>query len=615
MRRLFAAAFLGLLLPSARAQDTTVVLPGVVVTATRDAAQAAATGRALRLDRADIARTGAATVAELLARRGGVAIRPYGPAGLASPGLRGTGAAQTLVLLDGFRLSDPQLGQADLSLLPTTLLARADVLHGAASAWHGTDAIGGALALTSRQPEKVGAGVAGEGGAWGLRGVEAAAAARVGGAGLLVAASHRAGDGDFATSTPAGPRRRANADFAQNSLLATLGAGALRGGLWMVDAHRGLPGAAGTQPHGERQHDATARLWLRATRPLPGGSLTAGIAGQRGRLRYQDPLLGLDETGRTQTITAEIEARRAAGRAWLVGGGTTYGFARATHPSLRRAAREHRAAFFGYAEGTRGRLHVAPALRLDAYYQPHRTRLALTPRLGVAFQIAPSLRLMASGATAFRVPTFNDRFWAPGGNPDLRPERAALADAGIRAQRGAWTAEVTGFVHAVRDQIVWDETSGRLAARNVGRVRAKGLEASLEWQGRAPAWRPAAGLFYTRTDARDYSKKGSAAYGQPLRYVPHEMARLWGGLARGAVALDVGLAYTGRRYARTDGQKPLDPFVVADVQVRAAVPVPGGRVDAGVALENALDARYSVLAGYPMPPRHLRFRLGYAWRP
>ncbi len=616
MRLFFAFLLLTAAALPGRAQDSTYTLPALLVTAPRGVEQASATGRTILLGAREIEQTGAASVADLLARRGGLFVRPYGPGGLASLSLRGTGAAQTLVLLDGFRLADPQLGQVDLSLLPTALLARADILHGAASAWHGTDALGGVLSLTSRAPGGgTRASAEAEAGAYGLLGGSLLAETGVATGSALVSVTHRQSSGDYLVESAAlGRTPRRNADFTQTGLLATAARGRTRAGIWLTRADRGLPGVAGTPPQGERQHDQSARLWVRTTRPLSTGTLTGGIAVQAGALRYTHPLLGIDDTGRTAVLMAEAEARQAVGQHWLVGSGVSYSFSGAAHPSLADAAREHRGSVFSYAEGTHGRFYTALALRFDAYAQPGGMRQALSPRLGFGFMLTPHLRAMLSGARSFRVPTFNDRFWQPGGKPDLRPEHGIMLEGGLRWHRGALSAEATAYQHHVRDQIIWmPGARGVWSPANIGKVRTRGLELSAEVTASRLSLHPYGGVFYTLTDARDISDPAAPAYNQPLRYVPHESARFYAGGALGLLTLDAGLRYTGKRFVRTDGEDALDPIIVADVQARLHHPVPGGRLHAAIVVENVFDTRYSVLQGYPMPPRHLRLRLRYVW--
>ena len=78
------------------------------------------------------------------------------PAGVqADISIRGTTFEQTLVLVDGLRLNDPETGHLNLDLpLPLEAVARIDVLHGSGSTFFGSDAIGGAINLITAAPTR-----------------------------------------------------------------------------------------------------------------------------------------------------------------------------------------------------------------------------------------------------------------------------------------------------------------------------------------------------------------------------------------------------------------------------------------------------------------------------
>ena len=67
--------------------------------------------------------------------------------------IRGTTFEQTLVLVNGFRLNDPESGHLNLDIpLPLEAISRIDVLHGSGSTFYGSDAIGGAVNLITAPP-------------------------------------------------------------------------------------------------------------------------------------------------------------------------------------------------------------------------------------------------------------------------------------------------------------------------------------------------------------------------------------------------------------------------------------------------------------------------------
>ncbi len=611
--------------------DTT--LPAVSVVATRSRmAVLLAPARVTVLDADAIEASGASSVADLLDARSAVFVKRYGPGGLASLSLRGTGAAQTLVLLDGHRIANPQLGQLDLSLLPTVLLERVEILHGAGSALYGTDGIGGVVDLRTARADEDRLTLASTAGAWGERSLSGLAAVAHGSVSAVVAAETQTADGDFPIFDPTeglggSVVRREGADRSLHSVYARLdvtpASGPTRGQVaaWLGAAERGLPGSIGATPQDERQWDRHLRVWGDLTSRLGLVSLRAGGLVQRASLRYRNPALGLDDTGRTWIASGEMEARALVSSTWLVAGGVTGGVGAASHPSLSADAGETRLGAFVHATGDYGRVALYPALRADVVLrasEAERTLAALSPRLGLNVQPVADLplRLKASAGLAFRTPTFNDRFWQPGGDLDLRPERGWATDIGAHFEHGGSSAEVTVFTSRLRDQIVWQPTEGGYyAPENLSRTRTLGVEASAEkagvWIGRTAL---GGGLVYTLTDARDRSRPGAPAFGHQLRYVPRHQLKAHADAAlalgkRTALRLDLGGRFTSARPVRSDGSLDLPATFTLDGQLRLQRRFPQFAAALALAVENALNAEIEVVRGYPMPPRHARLQL------
>ena len=601
-------------------------LPALTVTATRvPAAPSDGPARLTVLDSTALAQTGAASVSDLLEERAGLYVRQYGPGGLATVSLRGTGASQTAFLLDGHRIGDPQLGQLDLRLLPTVLLSSVEVMHGPASPLHGSDGIGGAVHLRSRRPTaSLQAHTSVQGGAFGSRSTNVFVGSKGDQSSVVAAAEYRYTDGDFPYTDDAlfPPRtvRRQNADRKHLSLYSAVRTRwanhNLRVAGWATTVERGLPGPSITASNDERQWDTQLRLWADDTIQQPWGTLTLGGFVQHSRLRYADPDQNLDETGRTWRSSLEAEARVPLTDQWLVTGGLTAARATARHPSLAQNAHEQQGAAFVSGRGTLGRLRVFPAVRLDVYHMPGADpQGSVNPRLGVNWQPlsgVEALRLKAHAGRAFRTPTLNDRYWQPGGTPNLRPERGWSVDAGALWHGPLGRIEASVFTNWRRDQIVWRPSgNGYWRPANIQRVRARGWELSAEQQWPLPgAVQLQAGLTYTYTDARNRSAPGTDTYNAPLRYVPRDQMKPHLTVSWGPAALDLNARYTGRRFVTSDGSRSLDPFALLDAQLRLSHRLAGVRTTISAQVENALDTDYTVVNNHPMPPRHLSLRLG-----
>ncbi len=620
----------------------TVALPNVTVEAARlRTAALTVPARIERLKRGAIENTAARSTADLLSARTGAFVKRYGAGGLATVSLRGTGAAQTLVLLDGQRIADPQSGQVDLSLLPTLLLEAVEVQPGAASARYGAGGLGGVVRLRTLRPsEELDVRAMAGAGAFGGRRIASVVSGGAGPFSALAAVEMAHADGDFPYLNealfPAREVRRRGAERTHATIVGTARYAAGRhrwsAWAWLSEAERGLPGPSNEAASGARQWDAYRRLNVQRRSRLGWGTLRLGAEAQASTLRFSNPAADARDTSRTQRYALSAEATAPLSKRWLVTAGTEAGLGRA---ALRGGVHRAHAAAFLDAEGAYGRFALHPALRLSGYasagaaFSDTRNVLALSPRLGLSVQPLgwDGFRLKARLARAFRAPTLGERFYRPGGNPDLRAERGWSAEAGAALQatrpRLRFSAEATAFALCISDQIVWQPSYAGAGVqvwrpRNVARVQTRGVELSL-----GGALRPSehalldGGLTFTHTDAEDRSDPAAAAFGRQLRYVPREQLKAHLGVAwerlplvKGEARLDLGGRLVSRRYTAADETRHLPPYHVFDAQIRYTRPVGGAlRATLGLAIENLADARYAVIRRYPMPPRHARLRL------
>lgn len=601
----------------------TVTLPEVQVEAARLATVPSGT-RTTTLGPEAISEAGAQNAAELLEARTGLFIKRYGAGGAATVSLRGTSATQTRILVDGLRLSDPQSGQVDLSLLPTVLLEAVEVRHGAAGG--GSGSLGGTVHLRTLEARgtpqlKASAGL----GAYGERTLGAVASGREGAVSGVLAAEATAREGDFTYRNDALiPVREVQREDADRTAYSIYGRGSWHGEGqqidltgWLSRTERGLPGPANAAPGGARQWDDFARLWLTSRHRQSWGTLHLRALGQHTRMRYANPASGARDTSRTQTLALDAEANLLVGARWLLTAGTEAGYDQA---DLRGGIDRARLATFVRGTGLYGRWEWTPALRLDVLggAQPV---TALSPRLDVRVQPLAwdGLVLKAGAGRSFRAPTFNEQFWEPGGNPDLTAEQGWSTEVGTRVTvggpRAEADAEVTAFTTRIDDQIVWYPSyvgPGVQVWRpdNFSRVVTRGLETSLRGQVQAtPDVQFSGGLFYTLTDAENRSNPVARAYEKQLRYVPREQLKVHGSLGWRFVRLDVSGRLVSRRYLTSDETDALPAYQVVDAQLRLQHTLGGADVTLALALENALDADYAIISRYPMPPRHAHVRL------
>jgi vitamin B12 transporter len=144
-----------LLCPVVAQAQTQTAAETIVVTATRAPIAASQVGSSITIvERAALDQLQSIALVDILRDVPGVTISRNGGAGsLASVRIRGAEGDHTVVLIDGVKLNDPSSpgGGYDFANLLTSNIERVEVLRGPQSTLYGSQAMGGVVAITTRQ--------------------------------------------------------------------------------------------------------------------------------------------------------------------------------------------------------------------------------------------------------------------------------------------------------------------------------------------------------------------------------------------------------------------------------------------------------------------------------
>ncbi|MBA3649506.1 MAG: TonB-dependent receptor [Chitinophagales bacterium] len=147
---------------SANAQDSILVhaIPGVIISATRTPKGIDSIGRSVTLISSQEIKSSANDLAQLLSNYAGISVIGAGqnPGMTESIFMRGANSNQTLILIDGIRISDPSSvnNAIDLAELSVSGLQQIEIVRGSHSTLFGSAGIGGVINLISATPVKTG---------------------------------------------------------------------------------------------------------------------------------------------------------------------------------------------------------------------------------------------------------------------------------------------------------------------------------------------------------------------------------------------------------------------------------------------------------------------------
>ncbi|MXV38450.1 TonB-dependent receptor [Flavobacteriaceae bacterium Ap0902] len=121
-------------------------------------------------------------------------------------------------------------------------------------------------------------------------------------------------------------------------------------------------------------------------------------------------------------------------------------------------------------------------------------------------------------ATSFRAPSFNDLYWQPGGNPDLKSEFSESYEISSEYKMSNFHIGVNVFHQEIEDMIRWiPGRRGYWEAFNVDEVKIDGVEANLHYHFNLAGIRTDVNGFLGYTDARDAKEDLSLMYVPPLK--------------------------------------------------------------------------------------------------
>ncbi len=481
----------------------------VIVTAARLPAELATTPDAYIVTGAEIEARQATFASQILETVPGLSVYSDGLFGVTSVRMRGAQSDKTLVLIDGVPVNDASQpeGSYDFAGLDLSDVTRVEVLSGPQASLWGSDAIGGVISFTTREPNGVRADL--EGGSYGTTRVSGAVGRSTDLWALGLTASDIASTGisaadsrnDYSAYQPANqphPILHSNEPDGYRDL--TLGArGRVTPTDWFsVDGQlrynksvAAIDGYVYVPPNSVL---TTATYVLADTNDVAISESTLaaiharldGAFGLRHDFTVSDYQLRRGDSGESGDYgyTAQRQvyrwtvAKGAAEDALGFEGGLEHQSDRASLSTGDQVSLGNTAAF--------GVIHWRPIQRLNLtgslrYDDPQSYAAQTTGRASGALDLGAGFSLLASAGQGFKTPTISETvcdFCFPSGpSVGLRPEHAVGYDLGLgwRSADGRLDGRATAYGLDQRDEIVYSPTYP-FRYINIARTRSRGLE-------------------------------------------------------------------------------------------------------------------------------------------
>lgn len=563
-----------------------------------------------------------------------ISIKTYGSPGIQTPTFRGMGASHTKIYLNGLDISPSSLGQSDLSILPGFLFDEIGVKYGNAAFTEGVGAIGGGVMLksdTKSTPLGSSLVLGGSFGSFGNQSLQFKYGYKTNKWESVTKYVFQNGANDFSYRNIAQPNSpevsQTNSQWNSHGVRQSLkyhlnskNTVSFNGILSIVN--REIPGLmTDVSPSEQKQDDENLILQIGWKNYGKKSQSNLVLGYNYSVLEYKDPSAQINSTTMNKKFQIREDYDYELSKHWALNATANLSWATAENVNY---SGNNQQMISSVLVGING--HLSSHWEVGAFVQPSWNQtesesgnMDVLPMFSLAY-LPKGNKTFVIGLNAaqnIHYPTLNDLFWVPGGNPDLKPEKASNLELNVHVEGQKqniwnWKVDGSGYYGNVENWILWQPTDkGYWSAQNLKSVEHYGGEAKLG------VTMDVSKLKLGFTTSYQYVKSinkdvNDASLDKQLIYTPEHSANwlLSGGYKNWGAFVNYN--FVGRRYITTSNSSYLPEYDLVDVtftyQLRKDK---WPNFDFQLDINNILNKEYMSVAWRPMPGVNGQFTIRY----
>jgi vitamin B12 transporter len=562
-------------------------------------------------------------LSDILGENTSVFIKNYGVGQLSSISINGSSAAQTAILWNGIKINNSNTGQVDLALFDMGTVDNLSVTNTANNQY-----LGGALALNNNHTFNKDTLISNNVIRYGSFNTLNLSSNNIYSIGMFSGSTKinylsSANDFPFVNNTQIGApvQTQVNAATTLLSFLQQLdlriknfNVGAI---FWLTDADRQLPPTMTEANTFEREWDKSYRslAYLNGRKGCFSFSLKASYLYDW--LRYTSPIGPVDSRSSAQAIRNLFNVIYSL-RGLYINGTVNYDHEQAASTGFDAGHSRDISGiniFASYPFLTNRFWHISTGISAK------QDMLGVNPLpfspgafISIGKEVKKSYCLVKlSGARAYRLPSLNDLYWYPGGNPNLQPEHAWNSSLGLDyIYMRLIKLNVNGFYNYVTDWIQWEPIPNNTSiwtAKNFKRVTSRGVNVSIKAQNKPLLSDKGfvvvvyAGYSYTNTISLDAASADDDSKDKQLIYVPMHNFSASLQLQYRRYYIRTIHSYTGVRYTATDDSEFLPGYYLTHLEAGKDFYFNHQQIGLSFRACNITNRQYQVINGTPMPGR------------
>lgn len=610
--------------------DSSLYLNEITITASRS--QNFSTGsQHLKIDSSQTTLLKNTNLAEVLSLQSSIFIKNYGPGRLATTSLRGGSASQTAVIWNGFNLENNMLGQADFALIPSLFIDDISIQYGNTSTLWGSGAIGGAIRLNSERKMRKG---------WQLRshnrigsflhfnhGIVAKYGSKRFKSVSKVFIERAKNDFSFqrrdGTINRLPHSRLRQSGWLQENYIQLTERQALGIHFWYQNVDRELPPTL-SQTFSEAVQKDSIRRWTLDWKYI--GEVVK-VKARTGyfieKLDYQDAAASIFSLSDSRKWINEVEAFYEPHRQHRFNIGINYSHLAARSAGYTQQVQQQRTALFIAHHWNSKNYKLKTNLNIRQEWAGGEA-VPFIASGGFEYDFHSNWQWSGNVSRSYRLPTFNDLYWSPGGNPDLLAESGWGEALSLRYRKmvsnknsfSNLETTLTLYNKMVDNWIIWLPQGSYHSPQNLLKVWSRGLENrwAYAWQKTAWSGRFTAQYQLTFSTQEKGQTAEDARLGKQLIYVPLHQGNFSGTLNYKTWGLHYYQNLQGRVYTLADNSEYLSGFSLSHLHFSKSMNWSKFSANVFFKIHNLWNKNYQVIANYPMPRRHFELGISIYYR-
>lgn len=555
----------------------------------------------------------AVSLSELLASNGSAFPKSYGINGIATISLRGSSAEQVALKWNGINLNNPQLGQTDISLLPATVFESIEIQPNVTL--DNLNSSGGTIELRSN--EKIDS-------LFSAQAIFRAASFQDYRGSLKLQKGYKSfgfkllGYGmnqknDISYLNPYHNNQRERLEHSKNEQLGTMvylvkkvrTTTFLYSG-WIQNTKRQIPPTFSQAYSDAVQQDYFYRnlltilfsnCWIK----------NIDIARLDDQIHFEDLQANIHSFSRSERYVGKVLSKDLIIKNWVNHLDITGEWVQAEVREYQTPKQQLTGTIKGSSIFTNHWLR----LQLGAVYQKV-TQMKVPLTGAILTEILPFQKAIKGNilfkislniAREVRIPTLNDRYWMPGGNPDLLPEESWKQELATNLKFHNFDFQVIAFHRWVNHWIQWIPVGGFFAPVNIPMVRARGLETNFSYQTKFTKGFVRTSITGTlnQITKEKTTQIADASLHKQMIFIPLVNSSFQILLSYKYWQFRLSDVFCGFRYISADNSAFLPSYNLLNFSISRNIRIKTTAWNLAFGVENTLNQLYEIMPGRPMP--------------